>query len=113
MRIRSKPLSNCVYEETLSGWGGKEVLPYLYINVTVVATPERSAYNVLVAFKQVVTVNTNGVQCFATTYSVSSTGFGPPSLLREQASEVLEELVDRFSNDYLAANEKVEAEAGR
>lgn len=93
--------------------GGEEVPSCLYINIIVVATPERSAFSVDVEFQQPVTVDATGERCQATTYSVGRAGFCHPSDLREQTSDSIAELVDQFINDFLAANEKVGAGAGR
>jgi len=95
------------------GLGGEETIPYLYINVNVVASPEWASYGVDLAVKQSVAINATGVRCYATTYDKGCVGYCRPSRLRYEMSESLEELVDLFSNDYLAANEKVELVAER
>ena len=93
--------------------GSEKPCPYLYANINAVASRDRAAFSVLLEFKQLVTVNDTGVRCVAGTWSLHSTGFCPPSDLREETLDELTELVDRFSNDFLAANEQVETGAAR
>jgi hypothetical protein len=87
--------------------------PYLYVNINVVASPDKAAYNASLSFKQSVTIVATGERCVAETWGCASCGFCSPSAVRGKALDAINELVDEFSNDYLAANEKVEARAGR
>ena len=93
--------------------GNGKLVPVLCADILVAASPERVVYSIELEFHQVVLVVATGQHCSAATWKRTRIGGCHPSQLRENVSDGLEELVDLFSNDFLAANEKVEAEAGR
>ena len=66
-----------------------------------------------VAMTQVVAVDRTKEAVVATTWESTQLGLCGARLVRGQVQDALDVSVDIFSNDYLAANEQVEAGAGR
>jgi hypothetical protein len=64
-------------------------------------------------FWQPVTVEVNGVSTLVPTWREECVRICPPSETRAEVMDTIDGFVDQFINDYLAANEKVEAGAGR
>ncbi len=79
-------------------------LPYLYINVTCTILESGSvAFAIEVSFRQPVIVKANQEDMFAETWSVGGSGsVGIKNAHRIRAS--VDDKVDAFINDYLAAN---------
>lgn len=81
--------------------------PYLYVNVNAMVSSGSCSYNISVELHEDVRLVRNGALVIgATTWGSGGVGIGSTSGAAEFISEKVLENVDKFANDYLAANPK-------
>ena len=87
---------------------------YLEVSVAVgTLRPDLTLWKLNVEFLQPATLRGSGELAIASTWREDRVSFCRPSEMRGEVMETIDGFVDQFINDYLAANEKVEAGAGR
>jgi hypothetical protein len=92
---------------------GSKFDPYIYVNVAYTKTHTTQGYDigysgyVFVSFRQPADlVQNKGVRAIASTWDIGSLVFGPPGKGKEHVRDTVRDFVDKFINDYLAANRK-------